>query len=113
MAHHTEKKPARLKIKKGDQVVVLTGKDKGKRGEVLRVLREKQRIVVAGVNMIKKHQKPSASDAGGIKTMEAPLHISNVALLDPKEDKPTRIGFTVLKDGKKVRQAKRSGEVLA
>ncbi len=106
----TQKK---LKIKKGDEVIVIAGKDKGKKGSVLSVLREKDRVVVSGVNMIKRHQRPDKASAGGIISKEASLHISNVALADPKEGKPTRVGYKELADGKKVRVARRSGEVIA
>lgn len=102
----------KLKIKKGDQVVVLAGKDKGKKGEVLRVIPEDSRVVVAGVNVVTKHVKPSQTSAGGIQKTELPVHISNVAVADPKTGKPTRVGFKVLKDGKKVRVAKKSGETI-
>lgn len=101
------------KIKKGDTVIVLTGKDKGKKGEVIRVLPEESRVVVQGINLIKKHQRASMESAGGIQTREASIHVSNVALADPKDGKPTRVGFKVLADGKKVRVAKRSGETIA
>jgi len=104
---------AKLKIKKGDQVVVLTGKDKGKKGEVLRVIPEDSRVVVAGVNVATKHVKPSQTNGGGIQKTELPLHISNVAIADPKSGKPTRVGYSTLKDGKKVRVAKKSGEQIA
>lgn len=103
----------KLKIKKGDQVIVLTGKDKGKKGEVLRVITEDMRVLVAGVNIATKHTKPSQTTPGGIQKTELPLHISNVALADPKSGKPTRVGFKTLKDGKKVRVAKKSGEQIA
>lgn len=102
----------KLKIKKGDKVIVLAGKDKGKRGEVLRVLREENRAVVGGVNSVKRHTRPSAFTAGGIIEKELPIHISNLALVDPKEDKPTRVGRKQLKDGTWVRYAKRSGETI-
>ena len=102
----------KLKIKKGDKVVVITGKDKGKSGEVLRVLPKDQRLVVQGVNMVKRHTRPAMGNAGGIVEKEGTIHVSNVAHLDPKEQKPTRIGFRLLADGRKVRIAKRSGEVL-
>ncbi len=102
----------KLKIKKGDKVVVITGRDKGKRGEVLRVLREENRAVVGGINSVKRHTRASALTAGGIIEKELPIHISNLALVDPKEDKPTRVGYKTLKDGKKVRVARRSGEVI-
>jgi large subunit ribosomal protein L24 len=100
------------KIKKGDNVVVITGKDKGKTGEVLKVLVTEERLVVAGINQVKRHTKPSAAGNGGIVTKEASIHRSNVALADPKDGKPTRVGFAVSKDGKKTRVAKRSGETL-
>lgn len=103
----------KLKIKKGDQVVVLTGKDKGKKGEVLRVIPDQSRVVVAGVNVATKHVKPSQTSAGGIEKTELPLHVSNVAIADPKSGKPTRVGAQILKDGKKVRVAKKSGEQIA
>lgn len=101
------------KIKKGDKVVVITGKDKGKTGEVTKVLVAEQRLVVSGINMMKKHTKPSAAGAGGIISKEASIHVSNVALADPKDGKATRVGFKVGKDGKKQRVAKRSGEALS
>lgn len=106
----TQKK---VKIKKGDEVIVLAGKDKGKKGAVLSVIRENDRVVVSGVNMIKRHQKPGRDGAGGIIAKEASLHISNVAMVDPKDGKPTRVGYKELADGKKVRVARRSGEVIA
>jgi large subunit ribosomal protein L24 len=102
---------SKLKIKKGDKVVVITGKDKGKTGEVLRVLPKDSRLVVQGVNMVKRHTRPAMGQQGGIIEKEGTIHISNVAHIDPKSDKPTRIGFTTL-DGRKVRIARRSGEVL-
>jgi large subunit ribosomal protein L24 len=101
-----------LKIKKGDHVVVITGKDKGKKGEVLKMLPSENRAIVKGVSLIKKHQRQSAAQDGGIITKEAPIHISNLALEDPKDGKPTRVGYKFLKDGRKVRFAKRSGEVI-
>jgi len=101
------------KIKKGDYVVVLAGSDKGRKGEVLKVIRKEDRVVVKGVRMVKRHVKPSQMDPeGGIKQFEAPIHISNVAHIDPKNDTPTRVGFKTLKDGKKVRVARKSGEVI-
>lgn len=102
----------KLKIKKGDNVVVLTGKDKGAKGEILKVFPEESRVLVKGVNLVKKHQKPSMAGSGGIESVERPIHVSNVALMDPKTEKPTRVGYKVLKDGKKVRVAKRSGETI-
>ncbi|MCB9989869.1 MAG: 50S ribosomal protein L24 [Rhodospirillales bacterium] len=102
-----------MKIKKGDTVVVITGKDKGVKGEVLKVLPQESRVIVQGVNVAKKHRKPSQlNPQGGIENIELPVHVSNVALADPKDDKPTRVGYKVLKDGKKVRVAKRSGETV-
>lgn len=105
----TQKK---IKIKKGDEVVVIAGKDKGKKGAVLSVIRDSDRVVVSGVNLVKRHQKPDRANAGGIISKEASLHISNVSLLDPKEGKATRVGYKELADGKKVRVARRSGEVI-
>ena len=100
------------KIKKGDTVIVLTGRDKGRTGEVLKVLPDDNRVLVDGVNMVKKHKKASPTSAGGIETMAAPMHISNVAHKDPKSGKATRVGFKFLEDGSKVRFAKASGEVI-
>lgn len=104
---------AKLKIKKGDQVVVITGRDKGKKGEVLKVLPDENRVVVSGVNMAKRHQKPSATGQGGIISKEATINVSNVALVDPKTGKASRVGFKFLENGEKVRVAKKSGEVVA
>lgn len=106
----TQKK---LKIKKGDNVIVIAGKDKGKKGSVLSVIRETDRVMVSGINMIKRHQKASAAGNAGIISKEAAIHISNVALVDPKEGKATRVGYKELADGKKVRVARRSGEIIA
>ena len=103
---------AKFKIRKGDHVVLLTGKDKGKNGEVLKVMRKENRALVHGVNMIKRHQKQSAQQDGGIITREASVHISNLALEDPKDGKPTKVGYKTLKDGRKVRFARHSGEVI-
>ncbi|HVR66897.1 MAG TPA: 50S ribosomal protein L24 [Verrucomicrobiae bacterium] len=102
----------KFKIKKGDRVVVITGRDKGKTGEVLRVIREESRVVVQGVNIVKRHTKPSAASTGGVVEKEAALHISNVAHVDPKTSKPTRIGYKVLDGGRKVRVARKSGETI-
>lgn len=102
----------KLKIKKGDQVVVLTGKDKGAKGEVTRVIPSQSRVVVQGVNLVTKHRKPTNIAAGGIERVELPIHISNVALADPKTGEATRVSYKVLKDGKKVRVAKKSGETI-
>ncbi|WP_439542940.1 50S ribosomal protein L24 [Hyphomicrobium sp.] len=103
---------ASLKIKKGDSVVVLTGRDKGKRGEVIEVRPKENRALVRGINVVRKHQRQTAKEEGGIISKEAAIQISNLALEDPKDGKPTRIGFRFLEDGKKVRFAKRSGEVI-
>ena len=100
------------KIRKGDKVVVLTGKDKGRSGEVLRVMPKDDKAVVRGVNIIRRHQKQSQSQEGGIISKEAPIHLSNIAIADPKHGKPTRVGFKIEADGKKVRVAKRSGATL-
>jgi large subunit ribosomal protein L24 len=101
-----------LKIKKGDRVIVLTGRDKGKQGEVVAVMPKESRALVRGVNIVRRHQRQSATQEGGIISKEAPIHLSNLALEDPKDGKPTRVGFRILEDGKKVRFAKRSGEVI-
>lgn len=103
---------ASSKIKKGDRVVVLSGRDKGKRGEVIRVMPREDRALVRGVNIVRRHQKQTQAQEGGIISKEGPIHVSNLALEDPKDGKPTRIGFKVLDDGRKVRFAKRSGEVI-
>ena len=100
------------KVRKGDQVVVVTGKDKGKHGEVLKVIPADNRAIVKGVSLVRRHQRQSASQEGGIITKEAPIEISNIALEDPKDGKPTRVGYKFLKDGRKVRFARRSGEVI-
>ena len=103
---------AKFKIKKGDRVVVTTGRDKGKSGEVLAVQRDRNRVLVQGVNLVKRHQKPSQAAQGGIIEKEASVHISNVAHIDPKTDQPARVGYRLLDDGRKVRFAKGSGEVI-
>ncbi len=102
----------KLKVKKGDKVIVITGRDKGKTGEIVKVMPEEQRVIVQGINQVKKHRKPSATNAGGMDTIEQPIHVSNVAFFDAKTNKPTRLGSQTLKDGTKVRVAKRSGEVV-
>ena len=102
----------KFKIKKGDQVIVIAGRDKGKKGEVLEVLRSVSRVRVQGINMVKRHRRATQNDAGGIISMEAPLHISNVAHVDPESGVATRVGFEV-KNGVKVRVAKRSKKALA
>ena len=100
------------RIKKADNVVVISGKDKGKSGEVIEVLPKLNRVKVRGVNLVKKHQRQSPTQQGGIVEIEAAIHVSNVAHVDPKTNKPTRVGFRVLEDGRKVRFAKASGEVI-
>ena len=100
------------KIRKGDKVVVLTGRSKGRTGEVLQVIPDENRALVRGVNMIRRHQKQTASQEGGVISKEAPIDLSNIAIADPKDGKPTRVGFKVLDGGKKVRVAKRSGEQI-
>lgn len=100
------------RIKKGDKVVVITGRDKGKTGEVIEVLPSENRVKVRGVAMVKKHQKPTQTQSGGIVEKEATVHVSNVAHIDPESQKPTRVGFKTLDDGRKVRFAKRSGATL-
>ncbi len=102
----------KFKLKKGDDVVVVSGRDKGKSGSILRVLREDDRVLVDGVNMVKRHTRPSQTQPGGIVAKEAPIHISNVALADPKDGSATRVGYKFLEDGRKVRFAKQSGEVI-
>jgi large subunit ribosomal protein L24 len=100
------------KIRKGDKVVVIAGKDKGRTGEVVQVMPKDDRAIVRGVNMIVRHQKQSAAQEGGLVRREAAIHLSNIAVVDPKDNKsPTRVGFE-MRDGKKVRVAKRSGEVI-
>ena len=100
------------KIKKGDKVVVLAGRDKGKSGEVIEVRPKEHRALVRGVNMVRRHQRQSASQEGGIISKEGPIDLSNIAVEDPKDGKPTRVGFKILTDGKKIRIAKRSGEQI-
>jgi large subunit ribosomal protein L24 len=100
------------KIKKGDKVVVLTGRDKGRSGQVLRVLPTEGRAVVEGVNLVKRHQRQTRTQEAGIVTKAAALDLSNLAIADPKDGKPTRVGFKILDDGRKVRIAKRSGEQI-
>jgi len=100
------------KVKKGDRVIVTTGRDKGKKGEVLKVMPSENRALVAGVNVVKRHQRQTQKEQGGIVSKEAPIHLSNIAHVDPKSGKPTRIGFKTMADGSKVRFAKKSGEVI-
>ena len=103
---------AKFKIKKGDRVIVTAGRDKGKTGDVLKINTKNSRVLVQGVNMVKRHQRPSQTVQGGIVEMEAAIHISNLAHIDPKDQKPTRVGFKILEGERKVRFAKRSAEVI-
>jgi large subunit ribosomal protein L24 len=100
------------KIKKGDRVVVLAGRDRGKQGEVIRVMPKEDRALVRGVNMVRRHTRQTASEQGGIISKEGPINLSNIAIEDPKDGKPSRVGFKTLEDGTKVRFAKRSGEII-
>ena len=100
------------KIKKGDKVVVLAGRDKGRSGEVIQVMPKEERALVRGVNMIKRHQRQTVSQEGGIIAKEGPIHLSNLAMADPKDGQATRVGFRILDDGRKVRFAKRSGDLI-
>jgi len=100
------------KIKKGDKVVILTGRDKGKSGEVVQVMPKETSALVSGVNLVKRHQRQTQTQEAGIISKEAPVHLSNLALADPKDGMPTRVGFKVLEDGRKVRFAKRSGDLI-
>jgi large subunit ribosomal protein L24 len=103
---------AKLKIRKGDRVVVIAGKDKGKSGQVLKVIPKDMRAIVQGVNLLRRHQKQTAAQEGGIVSKEAPIHLSNLAHRDPTDGKPTRVGYKTLGDGKQVRFAKRSKETI-
>jgi large subunit ribosomal protein L24 len=100
------------RIKKGDKVVVITGRDKGRSGEVIRVMPKEERALVRGVNRVTRHQKQTASEQGGLVRKEASIHLSNISIADPVDGKPTRVGFKTLGDGRKVRFAKRSGETI-
>ncbi len=100
------------KIKKGDKIVVLAGRDKGRSGEVIQVMPKDEVALVRGINMVRKHQKQSQTQEGGIISKEAPIHLSNLAVADPKDGKATRVGFKFLEDGRKVRFAKRSGDLI-
>ncbi len=102
----------KLKMKKGDRVIVIAGKDKGKQGEILKVIPKEDRVLVQGVNVVKRHQRQTQKQQGGIVTKEVSIAVSNIAHVDPQEDKPTRVSIKVLEDGRKVRVAKRSGEVI-
>ncbi len=101
-----------LKLRKGDRVIVLTGRDKGKRGEILKMLPKENRAIVQGVNQVRRHQRQTAQQEGGIIVKEAPINLSNLAIEDPKDGSATRVGFRILDDGRKVRFAKGSGEVI-
>jgi large subunit ribosomal protein L24 len=103
----------KMKIKRGDNVVVISGRDKGKRGEVLRVFPDESRLIVQGVHVARRHTKPRMGDPGGIVDKELTIHVSNVAHVDPQSNKPTRVGYKLLEDGNKVRVARRSGEVIS
>ncbi len=100
------------KFKKGDTVIVMAGRDKGKTGEIMRVVPGQQRLYVRGVNVVKRHTRPTQSSPGGIVEKESGIHISNVSHIDPKDDKPTRVGFKVIEGDRKVRFAKRSSEII-
>ena len=102
----------KMKIRKGDHVIVLTGKDRGRRGEVLQALPKENRVIVQGVNLVRRHIRQSQRQEGGIIQKEASLHVSNVAHVDPKTDQSTRVGFKILENGRKVRVALRSGEII-
>ncbi len=101
-----------VKIRKGDRVIVTTGRDKGKKGEVLKVFPKDDRALVSNINVVKRHQRQTQTQQGGIVNKEAPIQLSNIALIDPKSGGPTRVGFKILGDGRKVRFAKKSGEVI-
>jgi large subunit ribosomal protein L24 len=100
------------KIRKGDEVVILTGKDKGRKGNVIRIFPKEGRALVQGINMVKRHQRQTQTDEGGIISKEAAIQLSNIAIADPKDGKPTRVGFKTTDEGRKVRFAKRSGDVI-
>lgn len=102
----------KLKVKRGDEVVVITGKHKGKKGKVLKVFPKDSKVIVSGVNLVKKHTKPNQISEGGIITKELPIHVSNIAHIDPKTGNPTKIAFKFLEDGSKIRVAKKSGEII-
>ncbi len=102
----------KMRIKKGDEVMVIVGRDKGKKGSVLRVMPAKERLIVQGVNMVKRHTRASMASTAGIVDKEAPIHVSNVAVADPKTGKPSRVGVKTIKDGTRVRFARASGEII-
>ena len=103
----------KLKIKKGDKVKVITGKNKGKTGDVIKVFPASNKLIVSGVNLVKKHTKPSQMSEGGIIQKELPIHVSNVSHIDPKTNEATKVGYKILEDGKKIRFAKKSGEIIS
>jgi len=103
----------KLKIKKGDKVKVITGKNKGKVGDVIKVFPTENKLIVSGVNLVKKHTKPSQTSEGGIVQKELPIHVSNVSHVDPKTNEATKVGYKTLDDGKKIRFAKKSGEIIS
>ena len=103
---------AKFKIKKGDEVIVLTGKDKGKKGEIIKMILAESRAVVQGINLVKRHTRQTQTEEGGIKTKEASIHLSNLALIDPKSGAATKIGYKFEKDGTKVRISRASGEAI-
>ncbi|NBT40136.1 MAG: 50S ribosomal protein L24 [Alphaproteobacteria bacterium] len=100
------------RIRKGDDVIVLAGRDKGKRGEVMSVFPKEDRAIVQGINLVKRHTKPSQTTQGGMVSKELSIHLSNLALIDPKTNEPTRVGYKLQEDGTKVRYAKKSGDVI-
>ncbi len=102
----------KMRIKKGDEVMVIAGRDKGKKGSVLRVMPAEERLIVQGVNMVKRHTRASMASTAGIVDKEAPIHVSNVAVADPKTGKPSRVGVKIIKDGTRVRFARASGEII-
>ncbi len=110
----TEKKQSKpkLKVRKGDEVIVLSGKDRGKKGSILKVMPKESRVVVQGVNIVRRHTRQTPGQTGGIVEKELPVHVSNVSLIDPQSGKASRVGYKFLEDGRKVRVARRSGEVI-
>ncbi|MCC8417107.1 MAG: 50S ribosomal protein L24 [Rickettsia endosymbiont of Bryobia graminum] len=103
----------KLKVRKGDEVIIITGKYKGKKGKILKIFPEENKAIVSGINLVKKHTKATQTSEGGIISKELPIHISNIAHIDPKSGTHTKVGFKILEDGSKVRVAKKSGEIIA